>query len=130
MAFLLYEKKDGYLVNTGTHYSLAGYNLIYKLWKKHGSPINQGWEMSVDELIKEYTSEKGSMYTHSLLIDFAPKSSERIGIIEILNIYAYTYARENDNTMVADWTPMMLKLRDVFYEEYESKISKEEKDNE
>lgn len=126
MAFLLYEKQNGHLIPTGESYSLAGYNLIYNLWEKRGKPTDQGWHMSADDLIQEHTDGKGTIGTHSLLIDFHPGATTRIGIIELVDIYAYTYSGKTDDA--AGWTPMMIKLRDVLYEEYEKGISKEEKE--
>ena len=125
MAFLVYEKQNDYLTATGKHYSLAGYNLIYTLWEKMGKLTNQGWHVSADDLIQEYTGGKETIDTHSFLIDFHPGAKTRIGIIELLDIYAYTYSGETDD--IAGWTPMLLRLRDVFYEEYAHEISKEEK---
>lgn len=126
MAFMVYSKKDGILVHTGDYFSLAGYNLIYNLWEKLGKPTDQGWHMSANDLISEYTEGKGSLVTHSLLIDFHPNSRMRIGIIELLDIYAYTYSGETEKD--ADWTPMMLRLRDVLYEKYDKEISDAEKE--
>jgi len=68
MAFLFYEKQGKYLVPTGENYSLAGYNLIYNLWEKRKKPTDQGWHMSADDLIKEFTNGKGNIETNSLLI--------------------------------------------------------------
>jgi len=125
MPFLVYEKQDDYLFATGKHFSLAGYNLIYRLWEKAGRPINQGWHMSADDLIQEHTGGKGTIDTHALLVNFHPGAKTRIELIEILDIYAYTYPGETQDT--AGWKPMMLRLRDVFYEEYKHEISREEK---
>lgn len=79
--------------------------------------------MTSDELIKEHTNGTGSAKTHSLVIDFHPQSNKRIGLIEINAIYAYTYADDND----AEWTPLMLKLQDVYYEEFDKELSAIEK---
>jgi hypothetical protein len=117
MAFMVYSKQGDYLVKTGNSFSLAGYQLIYKLWVKRGKPTDEGWHITADDLIREHTNGSGSIETHSLLIDFHPTSRTRIGIIELLDIYPYSYPT---------WTPMMLRLRDVFYEERE--ISDEEKE--
>jgi len=128
MAFMVYSKKNGQLIQTGKYFSLAGYNLIYNLWEKLGRPTDQGWHMSAGDLIREYTGGKGTIDTTALLIDFHPTSRNRIGIIELLDIYAFTYSGASEKE--AGWTPMMLRLRDVLYEEYENDISaqgKEEK---
>lgn len=126
MAFMFYERKNGNLIHTGRYFSLAGYNLIHSLWEKRGKPTNQGWHMSEDDLIKEYTQDKGNIQTNALLIDFHPNARIRLGIIELMDIYAYTYSGATENE--AGWTPMMLRLRDVLYEEYEQEISDDEKE--
>ncbi len=127
MAFLIYEKQGNYLIPTGEYYSLAGYNLIYNLWEKRKKPTDEGWHMSADDLIQEYTEGKGNIETHSLLIDFHPGATRRIGIIELLDIYAYTYSGSSD--IEAAWTPMMLRLREVFYkDDYKNEITRSEKE--
>ncbi len=43
-----------------------------------------------------------------------------------MHVYAYTYAGEHAGTVA--WTPLMLKIRDLFYKEYEKgALSAEEK---
>ena len=126
MAFLFYEKQGKYLVPTGENYSLAGYNLIYNLWEKRKGPTDQGWHMSADDLIKEFTNGRGNINTNSLLIDFHPSSTSRIGIIELMDIYAYTYS--GNSKIETSWTPMMIRLRDVLYEEYEKELTSTEKE--
>ena len=122
--FMVYNRDNGRLFNAYKPFCLAGYNLIYQLWNKRGKPLDQGWHMSADDLIQ--ISGNGNINTTAFLIDFHPKSRTRIGIIELLDIYAYTYSHKT-NKDGADWTPMMLKLRDVFYEEYLPNISDSEK---
>ena len=126
MAFLVYNKQNGMLIATGETFSLAGYNLIYRLWEKRGKPTEQGWHVSANDLIKIHTKDKESYKTRRLLIDFHPNAKWRIGIIELLDIYVYTYpgAKRDD----AGWSPMMLRFRDVMYEEFENEITKKDKE--
>ncbi len=126
MAFMFYERKNGNLIHTGRYFSLAGYNLIQNLWQKRGKPTNQGWHMREDDLIREYTQGKGNIQTNALLIDFHPNARNRLGIIELMDIYAYTYSGTTEKE--AGWTPMMLRLRDVLYEEYDQELSDNEKE--
>ncbi len=42
-----------------------------------------------------------------------------------MDIYAYTYSGANEHK--AGWTPMIFRLRDVLYEEYDKEISDKEK---
>jgi hypothetical protein len=110
---------------TGENFRLAGYNLIFQAWEKRGKPINQGWHVSADELIALHTSGAENYQTRRLIIDFHPRSVRRIGFIELLDIYAYTY--EADTPGDAAWTPMMFRLGDVLHEEYDHDITPEEK---
>ena len=61
MAFLLFEKNivDGQarIRPKGTTFSLAGYNLIYRSWIVHGSPVDTGWHTTADELIQILTDQ-------------------------------------------------------------------------
>jgi len=129
MAFLLFERRiqghTGVLVATQEKYQLGGYGLIHQAWKKRGKPVNEGWRVGADELIRLRTEGQHSYESRRLVIDFDPKSDSRIGLIEILDVFAYTYGTEM--TAQALWTPMMLRLRDVFYEDYAEKITPETK---
>lgn len=129
MAFLLYERvsENGAftLRPTGENFRLAGYNLIFKAWEKRGRPMNEGWHISAPELVGLQTDALHSYETRRLIIDFHPSAVNRICFIELLDIYAYTY--ETANGGAAEWTPMMFRLRDVLYEEYDHDITSEEK---
>ena len=111
------------LRQTGETFKLAGYNLLYQAWEKRGKPLNTGWRITRDELIQLHFAPQPPRDGVRLIIDFHPTATGRIGLIEPVEIYAYTWG---DNG-VAEWTPLMLKLRDVFYEEYEQTISPEQK---
>ena len=129
MAFLLYERLTdsgaSILRPTGENFRLAGYNLVFQAWEKRCKPTNQGWHVSADELVRIHTSGAENNQTRRLIIDFHPSSVRRIGLIELLDIYAYTY--EADTPGDAGWTPMMFRLRDIFYEEYDHDITPDEK---
>ena len=129
MAFLIFEltggsEGSGVLQPTGEHFSLAGYNLIYEAWEKRSQPLDQGWHVSADELIRIDSNGLQTYDTRRMVIDFDPNARWRIGLIELLDIYAYTWG--NGSGEVA-WTPLMLRLRDVFYEEYDPEITDQQK---
>ena len=129
MAFLLYKREcengKAFLSPTGRHFSLAGRQLIYQVWQKRGSKLNEGWEVGANELIQMVTDESQSDETFRLVIDFHPTANWRIGLVELRHVYAYTFSTDNG---VPAWTPLMLKLRDVFY--YDDKpFTPEEKVN-
>ena len=44
--------------------------------------------------------------------------------MELLDVYAYTWG---DDTGGPSWTPLMLRLRDTFYEEYDPPIDEAQK---
>jgi len=109
----------------GGGFHRAGYHLFYRAWQGLGSPVDSGWHVSADELIKLHTNGVESAATRALLIDFDPKAQWRIGIIELLDIYIYTYGYGKEEP---NWSPMMLRLRDIFYEEYDPKFDQTKKD--
>jgi hypothetical protein len=125
MAFLYYQREKGKLKKTGQSFSLAGYNLIYQLWELNGSPTDQGWHISANDLIKRYSNENDSHTSAAMLIDFDPSSKWRIGIIEILDIYLYTYSGTTREK--SGWSPMMLRFRNVMYEEYDDELREDKK---
>ncbi len=93
-------------------YKLAGYNLLYKLWNKRNKPVECGWSVTADDLLKEH-GEGFSSDDYALVIDFHPSAKNRIGLVEIEVIHVYTYGNDRD----AFWSPIMLELRDVYYDE-------------
>jgi hypothetical protein len=131
MAFLIFERTlaggVGVLRPTGETFMLAGYNLVYGAWEKKGHPINEGWQVPADELIQLQTKGHHTYDTRRLIIDWDPKSKRRIGLIELLDIYAYTYADEKTPPGKAAWTVMMLRMRDAFRKQYEHEICPQEK---
>jgi hypothetical protein len=126
MAFLIFEKeiKNGKLFckNINEPFKLAGWGLIYNLWRVKGKPVNKGYSLTADELLKQH-NDKYSCDTHSLIIDFHPSSLERIGLVEIKHIHLYTFGQDGN----ANWTPMMLELQDVYYNEDIENLTYEEK---
>ena len=129
MAFLVYRRSvhngvEG-LNATGNAFSLAGYNLIYASWQRRNKPIHQGWHISINELIELYSGGKDSYDTLRFLIDFDPSNKNRVALIELLEIYLYTWG--GDTPTSAGWTPMMLRLRDVLDEWSAEPMSPEER---
>lgn len=130
MAFLIFERIYGnggavVLRPTGESFRLAGYNLIYKAWEERGQPIDQGWHVSAAELIQIDSKDLQTYDTRRMVIDFHPNARRRIGLIELLDVYAYTWG--DDDAGQVFWTPLMLRMRDVYYEEYESEITAQRK---
>ena len=117
MAFMLYEacNQGGieHLHFTGEHYSLAGNNILKQLWESKGRPLNQGWHVSADEMIAYWTRHAHSAETRRLLVDASPNTPDRIEIIEIREIWAFTLG--DDLTRQAWWTPLMLNIRGVLH---------------
>ena len=123
MPFYLFqrtERKDGNIVREYfqmvREVRLAGYNSIYNLWVQMGKSKDQGWHIDIHNLLKEITKGTGNYNSHRLIIDFDPKAKWRIGLIEVLDIYLYTYGYSTNN---AFWSALMLRLRDVYYDEFE-----------
>ncbi len=126
MAFLLYRTDGDFLVKTGLTFSLAGYNLIYRMWESRGKPTDQGWHITRDDLALAHGRSDQPERSNRFVIDFDPKSKRRIGLIELLDIYVYTVAALESGK--AAWSCMMLRLRDVLYEEVKDGVSAEEKE--
>lgn len=114
MPFYLYEKDN---INGEEHLelqksiSLAGYNILYNLWIKQGKPLNKGWHADIGDLIQEATEKKGSLDTNTIIFDITPNRKNEINLLELLDIWAYTYEDNNK----ANWTPLMLRMRNAFY---------------
>ena len=129
MAFLVFERfHDGagqtMLRPTGRRFHLAGHNLIYHAWNNHGQPVNQGWHVSANGLISIHSGGCQTYATRRLIIDDKPNSGRRIGLVELLDVYAYTWG---DNAGNAIWTPLMLRMRDVYYRRYDPEITRQER---
>lgn len=117
MAFLRFERflDDGErFIRQAGKYHLAGWNngLLYKAWEKKGKPLEIGWQVSADELIQIDSNGAHDSSTRLLGIDWHPnlKIGSGIGIrlIELLNVYAFTWQGENEG---AAWTPLMLEFQ-------------------
>jgi len=77
-----------------------------------------------DEFIRLHTNHTDDHTTMRLIIDFDPNATWRIGLIELLDVYAFTWSDGNGGPA---WTPIMLRLRDVLYEEYDPPIDQAKK---
>ena len=116
MAFLVFEEtvagNKAVLRPTGATFSLAGHNLLYRAWESRGRPLDVGWMVTREDLVELQFGTEADKEKLRLVIDFHPTSTGRIGLIEPINIYAFTW---DDGEGGALWTPLMLCLRDVFY---------------
>lgn len=129
MAFMMYKKvrkgNEVFYKNENVSFRLAGHNLIYKLWCMKNKPINEGWTITADNLLNEYDETNRNNQTHALIIDFHPSAKYRIGLVEIKKIHLYTYG-EKENAK-AHWSPIMLELETLFYNDNYKKLLPEEK---
>jgi hypothetical protein len=126
MSFLVFQKiikNDKLFYKSSTeNFKLAGWNLLYRLWCQKNKPVETGWSVTANDILREH-NEDYSSDTHSLVVDFHPNSKERIGLIEIEHIHLYTFGGSG----YAAWSPMMWELRDVFYKEEFSALTSDEK---
>ncbi len=127
MAFMLFKKErsgaDMYYSNAHAGYSLAGYQLLYKLWNKRNKPVECGWSVTADDLLKEH-GEGFNSADYALVIDFCPSAQDCVGLVEIEAIHVYTYG----DAKRTYWSPLMLELRDVYYDDdYEAPVTPDQR---
>lgn len=95
MAFLEFEcfqtEGERLVRPTGNNFSLAGNNLIKRAWERRGRPLDTGWYVSEEELIRIHSAGTHDCLTRRLVIDFDPNATQRIGLVELLDVYAYTW---------------------------------------
>ena len=129
MAFLEFERfqtqGERLMRPTGNSFSLAGYNLIYRAWEQQGMPLDMGWRVSRDELLRIHSDGRYDSSTLRLVIDYDPKADWRISLIELLDVYAFTWSNGNG---APSWTPLMLRLTSVFDRKYDLPLDSSRKD--
>ena len=115
MAFMLYQTflsaGAEHLRFTREHYSLAGNNILKQAWKAMNRPLNQGWHVSANDIIAQLTDGQHTIQTRRLLVDASPSTRDKIEIIEIRDIWAFTQGDEQTGEVW--WTPLMLNVRGV-----------------
>jgi hypothetical protein len=126
MPFYIYERRED---KAHEHFKqaqevpLAGHNVIYQLWGQNGKPLDKGWHISIHDLLRIIAGGTGTSDSLRLLIDSDPKAKRRIAIAEILDIYVYTYGNSVDKAI---WSALMLRLREVCYEDLDRDENPEE----
>lgn len=98
---------DGEWRRTGT-FQLAGYGLLHRAWRNRDQPINQGWDVSVCELVQLHSHGQHTTGTMRLVIQW--RNNNPRALIELLHVYAYTWGNQAGT---AAWTPLMLRVRFV-----------------
>ena len=86
--------------------------LLQGAWVHRKLRPNMGWDISADELIWLHSNGADSYETRRLLRDFDPSARWRIGITEVLHVYAYTWGGDD----APEWTPFMIRGRDLVSE--------------
>ncbi|MCP4631885.1 MAG: hypothetical protein GY855_03085 [candidate division Zixibacteria bacterium] len=89
---------------------LAGENAIKKLWKEKGAWLEKGWHIKEVEILKDVLNVDPD--THRIIIELNPSSKEYLYLLELEDIFGFTYENEKEKGK-ADWTPLMLRLKDV-----------------
>lgn len=114
MAIYLFEKRT---LDSGSSYKMisevpiAGHNLIYNTWLNKGKPINAGWEITENDILENFKNAASVNSCPALIIDFDPKGKEEITLLEMVHIYAYTYA--DKTTEEIWWTPILPKMYEI-----------------
>lgn len=94
--------------------SLGGGN-AKKIWNAVGSPINSGWHVTRDKIIEVLMGEEYDSSSYIFLIDLKPNPDHEIVILELLDVWGYTYG--NSENSVVYWSPIMLKMQSIYYAE-------------
>ena len=126
MAYLKFERflnNGETLVRPAGSIMLGGRNLIYRAWNIRGQPLDEGWHVSAKELIEINGDDPAQVV---LVIDWNPGSKTYVGLAELLDVYAYTWAHGGD---VPRWTPVMFRMRSLLDETVENREQKRERLN-
>lgn len=121
MAYWKYERfqENGEtLVRPAGKIMLGGYNLIYDAWINRDQPLDRGWHVSAPELIEINGDDSEQAL---LVIDWNPNSETHVGLAELLDVHAYTWAHGDD---VPLWTPVMIRMRSLLDEGVENREQK------
>ena len=115
MPAYLYKK---FKINGNDFYSqikkipLAGFNAIFNLWEKKGKPLNRGWRIAKEELIAYALGNEEELNMYSVIIDVTPSRKTEVNLLELLDIYVYTYGDKKGEK--AQWSNLMLRTREIF----------------
>lgn len=130
MPFYIYKRTIEHgreiLSKTGEHFHLAGYGLIYNAWIKRNKPVNIGWHVNIEELVNDQSKGCDSYESLRLVIDYNPKTLSGLALIEILDVYVYTFGGSSKDKV--GWSPIMIRGRDVLYEDCEKDMTLQEKE--
>jgi len=110
MAFYLYEKAGENEFRKTREIKLAGRNSIYNLWCQK-KPLDKGWEITQKELLKHITKKHDGYENFKIIIDFYPSSDNQIELIEIFDMFIYTYGNEQGEV---SWSVLMVRVRDFW----------------
>ena len=103
---------------------LAGKNgIIYRLWNKIGKLKNR-WHISKKDIIVDVRGTQSDYAQYTVIIDAAPSVKNLVDLVELQEIFVYTYL--NDESKTADWSNLMLVVKDILWEE---KVSEEQKES-
>ena len=102
---------------------LAGHQLTYRAWQNRGRPLNEGWDVSVDELIRLHSNSARNSDSHAFIVDYDPSSRARLALIELLHIYLYTYGDPSNQR--ATFSPLLLRFRDTLTRPLDPDVGRE-----
>lgn len=133
MSFMFFKKEIKnakiFYSNDYSDFQLAGWGgLIYQTWIRRDKPLG-GWTITQEDLLEtyrlQYSDDSCTSDNYSLVIDFHPGSKERIALIEIERVHVYTYGTPEK---YIHWSPMMLELRKLYYDDEIDDFSSDYKD--
>jgi len=94
--------------------SFAGFGALHSLWSSKGKPIDTGWYITAADLIGYAIVANGNVSDHEIIIDAAPSVKSLVDLVQVVDIHVYTYGNDTGG---ASWSNLMLRVKDVFWEE-------------
>ena len=133
MAFLeleRFEENNVQYIRAIRTFHLAGWRngLLKRAWERKGKnkpPINDGWHVSRQELVHIHSDGKYDTSNRLLASLWNSKTKSGIGVVELMDVYGYTFG--SDDNEAVWWTPLMLRVSEVFWQDLEEPMTESQK---
>ncbi len=131
MAFLEFERSaenNVRCIRAIEKFSLAGARngLLTRAWEQKGKPVGEGWHVPREELVQLYSDGNHDISNRLLGSLWNSKTNNGIGVVELLDVYGYTFGSD-ENVEGVGWTPLMLRVGEVFGRSLEEPMNESQK---